>query len=149
MNRLMIASIILLLGHGASTATPTQILQGSGAIAGYVRNAETATAVAGAQVRLEIVASLSSSPEIRSVVSDSGGRFVFGNLALGTYRLFASFTGFVTREYGQQESGSPGTPIAVAADQKLSGLVVQLVPVGTISGVVRTDDGLPAKKVPV
>jgi hypothetical protein len=141
MKRLMLTWALL--------AMPMQTPQGTGVIAGIVRNADGNAVLAKAQVSIEVVNSVSASTDIRPIVTDSSGRFVFANLPPGVFRLFATASGFVTREYGQQESNSPGTPISLATDQRLSNLLLQLVPVGTISGEVRTYDGLPAVKVTV
>ena len=141
MKRLIVAFVLM--------SFPIFAAQSSGVIAGIVHRADTSTAVFGAQVTLTVNASLPDAGQFRRIVTDASGRFTFANLPLGTYRLFASATGFASREYGQQEANIPGTPILLAPDQRLSGLVLLLVPVGTISGEVQTNDGLPAVKVPV
>src|SRR4051794_23331854 len=106
-NLLALLSISVL---SVTLAVPVQTPQGSGVIAGLVRNADGGTALSKARVSIEVIASVPAVAAIPPIVTDSSGRFVFANLPLGTYRIFASASGFVTREYGQQESNNPGTP---------------------------------------
>src|SRR6187455_906466 len=108
--------------------------QSSGVIAGIIRNLDGGTPVAGALVQLENIASFASPEAIRRIVTDSSGRFVFGGLSAGTYRIYAGAQGFISREYGQ-DTYVPGTQIGLVTDQRISGMNVQLLPVGTISGI--------------
>src|SRR6185295_6960661 len=99
MKRLIVAGVLISLSICAAiVATAAQSAQSFGVIAGSVRNADTSTVVAGAQVSLMVNAAVPAAGDLRRVVTDSSGRFTFANLPLGTYRLFASATGFVTRE---------------------------------------------------
>jgi len=138
-----------LLIFAAIVATTAQTAPGSGVISGSVVDAETSKAVSGAVVILTPNASFPDAGELRRTQTDSGGRFTFTGLSVGTYRLFVRANGFSTRENGIPETISLGTPISLATDQKLAGLVFSVVPVGTISGDVQTHDGLPAERVPI
>ena len=138
-----------LLIFAATLTTSSQTAPGSGLISGTVVDAETSRAVSGAVVILTPNASYPDAGELRRAQTDSGGRFTVTGLSVGTYRLFVRANGFSTRESGIPETISLGTPISLATDQRLVGLMFSVVPVGTISGDVQTYDGIPAERVPI
>lgn len=79
---LFIALILLVPGHAWAAAF--------GSIRGAVHDAN-AHAVAGAQVRLQALAS----GAVSTTMTDTHGRFNFANVAIGTYRLRVSRKGFI------------------------------------------------------
>ncbi len=77
-----------------------------------------------------------------SQVSDAQGRFVFQNLAAGTYRAFASRLGYVDGSYGG-ESRDDSRGILLTADQWVSDARISLFRSAAISGTVLDERGEP------
>jgi carboxypeptidase family protein len=77
------------------------------------------------------------------------GRFSFQNLDAGPYRLSATRSGFVRMEYGARTPNRPGLPINLSPGQRLTDVVLQVMPAGTISGRVFDRDGEPMANVNV
>jgi hypothetical protein len=74
-------------------------------------------------------------PAPASASSNSEGKFVFTNLAPGTYQATAqrdNFQYIMPREY---------VPLTLNAGDRKSGVVVQLAPLGAISGHVQNEEG--------
>jgi hypothetical protein len=123
--------------------TPTT---GTASIAGTVVNdAEPAMAVRRAVVT---VAGPGLVPS-RSAITDDDGQFVIERLPAGRFTISVSRASFITSIYGAKRAGKPGTPIVVAAGQRVAGLTVKLWRGAVIAGVVRTEDGQPAEGLPV
>jgi hypothetical protein len=77
-------------------------------------------------------------------ITDDAGRFEIRDLPAGRYDLSAKRAAFVTIAYGASRPEWPGTPLALAAGQHLSGVTVRLAPGAIITGTVRDDTGAPA-----
>jgi hypothetical protein len=77
------------------------------------------------------------------------GRFSFQNLDAGPYRLSATRSGFIRMEYGARSPSRPGLPINLSPGQRLTDVVLQIMPAGTISGRVFDRDGEPMANVNV
>jgi protocatechuate 3,4-dioxygenase beta subunit len=77
------------------------------------------------------------------------GQFSFQNLDPGQYRLSATRSGFVRMEYGARTPNKPGLPITLNPGQRLTDVVLQIMPAGTISGRVFDRDGEPLANVTV
>ena len=71
------------------------------------------------------------------------GRFVLRNVEPGSYRIAAARNGYVRQEYGQRAFGSQGRVISVTPGQSITGVVLQLVPAGSVSGSVKDSTGEP------
>ena len=105
---------------------------GTGVIAGVVAAADSGRAVRQARVILT-----GGDPRIvKSAVTDDQGRFVFEQLAGGAYSLSATRPGYLEVMHGQRRPGSgrPGTPIQLAAGQKLDRLALNIPRGGVITG---------------
>lgn len=127
----------------APPPTPTT---GTASIAGTVVNdEERATPVRRAVVT---VAGPGLVPS-RSAITDDDGRFVIERLPAGRFTISVSRASFITSIYGAKRPGKPGTPVVVAAGQRIAGLTVRLWRGAVIAGVVRTEDGQPAEGLPV
>ncbi|HEX5215641.1 MAG TPA: carboxypeptidase-like regulatory domain-containing protein [Vicinamibacterales bacterium] len=85
----------------------------------------------------------------RSAITDDDGRFVIERLPAGRFTITVSRAAFITSAYGAKRPGRPGTPVVVAAGQRVTALVVKLWRGAVIAGVVRTEDGQPAEGLPV
>jgi protocatechuate 3,4-dioxygenase beta subunit len=77
------------------------------------------------------------------------GQFSFQNLDPGQYRLSATRSGFVRMEYGARTPNKPGLPLTLSPGQRMTDVVLQIMPAGTISGRVFDRDGEPMANVNV
>ncbi len=82
-------------------------------------------------------------PQGGGAMTDAMGRFEIRDLAPGNYHLSIQRNGYVSQEYGQRNSESPGTILTLTAGQKISNITVQLIPAAVISGHVFDEDGEP------
>ena len=88
-----------------------------------------------------------SGPELRggrSTVTNDQGQFTFSALPPGRFTMTASKAGYVDVPYGAKRPGRPGTPIQLAAGQKMEAANITLPKGGVITGVVVDDSGEPA-----
>ena len=80
----------------------------------------------------------------RVAMTDEEGRFRIDHLAAGRYSLIATKPAYVTAYYGSKRAGrGPGTPVALAAGQKLEGLALRMPRGAVIAGRVLDELGLP------
>ena len=88
---------------------------GTGVITGVVTGGSGGSPVRRARVML-------SGPELRggrSTVTNDQGQFTFSALPAGRFTMTASKAGYVDVPYGAKRPGRPGTPIQLAAGQKM------------------------------
>jgi hypothetical protein len=119
----------------------------SGAIAGTLTSADLGQPVRRAQVKL-----VSVSPRAtRTATTDANGRFAFGDLPATDYTLSASKAGYLEMVYGARRPGArvAGTPIRLAAGEKLETIALRIPRGGVISGNVVDEFGDAAFGVPV
>ena len=76
-------------------------------------------------------------------ITDDAGRFEIRDLGAGRYDLSAKRSTFVTIAYGATRPEWPGTPLALAAGQHLSGVTLRLARGAVITGTVRDETGTP------
>lgn len=123
-----------------------QPTMGTASIAGQVVNDEAEpTPVRRAIVTL-------TGPDLRpsrGVVTDDDGRFTIGNLPAGRVTLTVTRASYITSVYGAKRPGRPGTAIAIAAGEAVTGLVVKAWRGGVIAGILRDDTGAPVEGIPV
>jgi hypothetical protein len=110
-----------------------QVAGDRGSIGGAVVRLGTSEPVAGARVLLAPVSGRLTDPT--TITSDADGRFLFDNLLLGSYRIIAAQTGYLSAEFGQRTFGA-GKPITLAQGQEVRGLSLILTPAGVITGRV-------------
>ena len=79
----------------------------------------------------------------RTTVSDDDGRFRFGALPEGVFRLLASRAGFVSVEYGAQAPRRIGRAIRLGTGRELSEVELLLLRGGVVTGTVRDTRGRP------
>jgi Carboxypeptidase regulatory-like domain len=89
---------------------------GKGSIIGTVTVAGTGQPARRARVNLNGSAEAAGSV---SITTDDQGRFAFNALPEGRFSLSASKPGHISGSYGQRRPGRPGTPIQLAAGQRL------------------------------
>jgi hypothetical protein len=85
----------------------------------------------------------------RSVVADDAGRFLFENLPAGRFTVSASKPAYVSNAVGARRPGRPGTPMPIAAGQRLTDVRVILPRGAVITGTIRDANGEPAEGVSV
>ena len=85
----------------------------------------------------------------RGAVTDDEGRFTIANLPPGRVTLTVTRAAYITSVYGAKRPGRPGTPIALAGGEKLTGLVVKVWRGAAIAGILRDDSGAPVEGVAV
>jgi hypothetical protein len=119
----------------------------TGVIAGALTSADLGRPVRRAEVRLT-----SASPRATwTTATDGNGRFTFRGLPAGEYTLFATRPGYLEMVYGAQRTGAgvPGTPVSLAAGQRIDDIAFRLPRGGVIAGIVTDEYGDPAFNVPV
>jgi 5-hydroxyisourate hydrolase-like protein (transthyretin family) len=89
------------------------------------------------------------SKSLLPIFTDSLGRFAFGSVEPGTYRLFFSASGYTNQDYGQKTPGGGGTPIRFESGQSKKDIVMRMIPVSAISGRILDNMGRAIAGVPV
>jgi protocatechuate 3,4-dioxygenase beta subunit len=130
------ASLAFLLLQVGTTPRP----QDRASITGFVVKMGAGDPVSKAIVTINAV---NAAGRIQSytATTTAGGQFAFQNLEPGQYRLSATRSGYVRMEYGARSPSRPGLPLTVNAGQRVTDVVLQLMPAGTISGRVFDRDG--------
>jgi hypothetical protein len=90
-----------------------------------------------------------TSPVHVTVVADDEGRFEFGDLRPGRYAVTASKPAYLTSAFGARRTGDAGTPIALAAGQRVEDLRITLARGAVIAGHVRDAAGAPAANISI
>src|SRR5437867_9436187 len=140
MNWLALLSALFLFQVGAAP-------QDRGSVTGFIVKMGTGEPVSKAVVTLS--AFNGGRAQSYTATTSSGGQFSFQNLDPGQYRLSATRSGYVRMEYGARSPNRPGLPISISPAQKLTDIVLQLMPAGTITGHVFDRDGEPLANVNV
>lgn len=132
-----------------STAAPANSGQESSRVEGTILSLK-GDLVRKATVRLQGVGGQLGQPPISySETTDSGGNFVFDDVAPGRYMLSAEKPGFVTTRYGARSNTSSGTQLALTAGMEMKDLAIKMTPQGVIAGKVLDPDGDPVVSVQV
>src|SRR6187397_1460070 len=167
---IVLVSFVLFASSAVSQQTPQPA---TASIEGIVTRLDTGAPVSGAQVTLTALNPLAAAlaagadpatllaaqaaqpvaqtppPQIPPMNTDSEGKFVFKNLAGGTYNIAAVANGFVRLQYGQRSVNGQGTPFVLAANQNMKNVALQLTPTGTVSGRIIDENGQPALGISV
>jgi hypothetical protein len=128
----------------------------TGILVGQVVDAKS-TGVAGAivtlsggfvQVALRSIASeLPGGP--RRVLTDHNGRFVFFDLAAGTYSLEATKPGYLPGAYGRRRHGGAAQSIRLDTGERQTALRIQMWEYASISGTIVDEIGEPSVGIQV
>lgn len=118
--------------------------QSTGALSGVVVLDEQ-----GGQPVRQAIVTLVGLPQRVSTVTDDRGRFSFPNLPAGRFTLTASKPAHLTHAYGASRPGRPGTPIALAAGQRLTDIRLTLPRGAVITGIVKDRNGEPLRDLEV
>src|SRR5688572_14484851 len=120
--RLLLFAFVLYL---AQVTSPAKFL-----LEGRVLKAGTSDPVPSASI---VAARVGGTLEdYRASVTDSSGRFSFTDLTAGTYRVFATRTGYLRAEYGSP-GGRAGTGITLDARQARVDVTLSMTPFGIIA----------------
>jgi hypothetical protein len=84
-----------------------------------------------------------------AMATAADGKFQFGNLAPGRYRITVTRTGFLPGSYGQRGPNGTGTELVIEAGQSLRDIRLSIIATGAISGRVYDNAGEPLANVPV
>lgn len=135
-------------GHAAPGEPQRLAAPAAGIIIGAVTAGDTGRPLRRVRISL---ADTSQDVVVAIATTDLQGRFTFGSLPAGTFTLKAAKAGFLEVVYGQKRPGSgrAGTPIQLAAGQKIDDITLQMPRGGVISGVVTDEAGDPADGVPM
>jgi hypothetical protein len=131
----------------SASAPPT------GVIVGQTVDGTTGASVSGAVVSIShappasgvVVAAASAGPNTgpTRVISDGTGRFVFHDLAAGSYTLTASKPGYADAAFGRRTPGAGSQSLILADGQRRGDVTLGLWKHGTISGTVVDEAGEP------
>src|SRR5262245_45524823 len=137
MTRVSLQVILVLLQVGAIPRGQTQqqtAPQDRGSIAGFIVKMGTGDPVSKAIVTLS--AYNAARNQSYTATTTTGGQFAFQNLEPGQYRLAATRSAYVRMEYGARSPNRPGLPITLSPGQRLTDVILHLMPAGTITGRV-------------
>jgi hypothetical protein len=113
-----------------------QFKTGTGRIRGRVTSAESGTPVRRAQVRIS-----GTDVAPKSAMTDSQGRFEFGDLPAGRFNLSATKSGYVTVQYGQTRPYESGRAIELADKQALDKADISMPRGSVITGRIVDEFG--------
>jgi hypothetical protein len=123
-------------------------------VVGRVVDAATGRPVGGAIASINSATSVVGTPSpgtsaSRRVVADDQGRFLFRNLAKGTYTFTASASGYLDGGYGTRRPGGSTVPFTLAEDERVGDITIRLWRSATIGGKVTDETGDPIVGVSV
>src|SRR5215831_10850406 len=144
MSCLSLQVMLLLVQVGAVPRAQTQQQQqvnpqDRGLIAGYVVKMGTGDPLSKATVT--ITAYNAARNQSYTATTTTGGQFAFQNLNPGQYRLASTRSGYVRMEYGARSPNQQGLLITLSPGQRVTNIILQLMPAGTITGRVFDRDG--------
>ena len=121
-----------------------QMKTGTARVKGRIVTADGGAPVRRAQVRI-------SGPEImaKTAMTDSEGRYEFGELPAGRYTISATKSGFVTINYGQTRPNEAGKPIELRDAQVIERADITMPKGSAIAGRIVDEFGEPIADVSV
>ena len=90
-----------------------------------------------------------SAPTANRVITDGQGRFVFTDLAKGSYAITATKRGYIEGMFGRRRANGPGQVVVLAESERLADLKIPIWKNGAMSGTITDDIGEPMVNVPV
>jgi hypothetical protein len=137
-------SCLLLLSAVPALAAPPA---SDGVIWGVVRDAWSKTGIKRAVV---VLSTTGANPMDAVAYSDSNGAFAFTGVPEGKYLLCARYKGYERGCYGGiTEPGRPAPHLTLAAGERKTGIVLAMLPLGSLSGTVIEGDGDPVSNAMV
>jgi hypothetical protein len=135
--------LALLSGQQRDTASAIPVA-GTSSIRGVLMSDEATPH----PIRRAIITITGAIPGGRSVLTEDEGRFAFDRLPAGRYTVTASKAAYLAAAYGAARPGRPGTPIALAVDQKMD-ITMRMARGAVVAGVIRDLRGNPLPGVQV
>src|SRR5205809_6095856 len=133
-----------------TAAQPAEKEVPGGSVEGQVLNAVTGEPLR--KVNLALMPQQSRQggpPSPYSGATDANGQFVMKDIRPGQYGLMAERNGFVRTSYGSRNQMQQGSPLTVASEQTVKGIVIRMQPHAVISGRILDEDGEPVPHVQV
>ena len=113
--------------------------QTPGAVQGIVLKHGSGEPISGA--RVELIRTDGTTPQSYSSVSAPDGTFIIQNARPGEYRIAASRTGYLRREFGQRSRDGFGLIVNLDGSHTIQNLDIELRPSAAISGRVTDIEG--------
>jgi 5-hydroxyisourate hydrolase-like protein (transthyretin family) len=113
--------------------------QTPGAVQGIVLKHGSGEPISGA--RVELIRMDGTTPQSYSSVTAPDGTFIIQNARPGEYRLAASRTGYLRREFGQRSRDGFGLNLTLDGSHAIQNLDIELRPSAAISGRVADNEG--------
>jgi len=142
---LLIAAAAGLAGfglHAENQTGPTSLP--TGLVVGVVVDPLTGKPVQGTIVTLGGAAAGDA-----KVLTDAQGRFVFTDLAKGSYTITATRRGYAEGAYGRRRPAGPGQILPLADAERIGDLQIPIWKHASITGTITDDIGEPMVNVPV
>jgi hypothetical protein len=125
-------------------APAAAVVSGTGEISGVVVTDETTPH----PIRRAVVTVSGDLPSARSAITDDEGRFTFGGLPAGRFTVTVKKAAYLAAAYGATRPGRPGTPIALARDQRTRVTII-MARGAVVTGTIRNQIGMPLAGVQV
>jgi len=116
------------------------------AIEGHVLNGVTGEPVKKAVLTLQIIVARGQ-PTVTA--TDAGGQFAIQDIDPGRYLLSAERNGFVRQTYGSRSPNRPGTTLTIERGQRVTDIVIKLMPQAVITGRILDEENDPMVNVTV
>jgi hypothetical protein len=145
-------AVLLLQASFAPTPQPGTSSNAVATVDGVVLQAGSGAPLARAQITLVRIGPTLAAPDAQAAAAPRAvpatttgvdGKFALKNIEPGSYRIAVARNGYARQEYGQRAFGGQGRVISLAPGQSITGIVLHLVPAGSVSGAVTDSSGEP------
>jgi protocatechuate 3,4-dioxygenase beta subunit len=143
---------LVALEQNAQTKRMKQTGPPAGLVVGRIIDSASSRPISGATVTLGSGPSTPApglASTARRVLTDADGRFLFRDLAPGTYTFTVSAFGYLDGGYGQRAPGGSIQPFTLNQDQRVGDLTIRLWKEARLSGTVRDETGTPVASINV
>lgn len=148
-GRLILASLLAIAAVDAQSPRPPSNDPQNGLIVGQVIDADTGKPIRDAVVfipsfamdRLVISRPGTEPPVSQQILTGADGRFVFRDLARGSFNITATKPGYVEGAYGRRRPGGPSQQLTLAEGERLGDVVLHMWKHAAISGTIVDEAG--------
>src|SRR5258707_2538046 len=143
--RVLVLRVLMVLGASVAAQTPALAAR-DGVITGQVIDAVSGKP-AGAAI-VSVTVALVDRFDLRSgvpprILTGNDGRFVFRNLAVGSFTITATKGGYADGAFGRRVIAGPSQPVVLPEAQRTADIVVRIWKNGAITGTVVDEAGEP------